>query len=1262
MVEFGSQTAIGVGVLAILIPVCLRVLSPWTVVFFLFPTLLFLVGFACLFATVIAGYFLDKYRPTKHRNELSSIVRPLAFSTPAAWQAVQTRSRWSYKSPQNLSPLRPDFPVASAAINDILILIVRDFVLTWYRDLSDSPSFPAAVSECLHDTLDDLLERLANIDLSSFVVRRVFPKLTIHVDQFRHSETTLRGAGLERHLTQSEELDLLLASRYVGKGGALHPAVDNLSSTFTKQTEESHLRKLVDAALPVILPAKDAKSKALHIVVREIVACAVLAPITEMLSDPDFWNRTIEQLAGAAIRQQKLISKVRSVLEIQSLSPAAQPSKDGRHQQHEVITMRTDPRHFEGFLRSISRCNSLLDARRLKNDIVGEIRRTRTLLASHENEDWINGHKTEDVVAFLDRLYTAKRKIEKRIVLLGGQDEAGSISSSDNARTNFSLRDVLGNPSSLSHFMEFMDRRGRSLLVQFWLTVESFKNPLESLDSDTDADEDAAALQSGGKTLQEDLTMINDLYFSQSVVPQALSMISRKHVDAVRAYAGKPSASFSEERKARRAVMRAQKQVEQEMENEFEEFKRSDLWFRAVSDLEIRPVQEKIVQAPALSSKPSQASSATGILSSFVQGLTSDKHVASTNPRQIPRVASASAALPVVTKSNLSREFERPELPYPAPGAGRSVSAQAPSHSMEVLMSPSADSDSGSARAPLFDEAEDGTLLSADADEAQRMEAIHAAVTDIIASENRLSVDEGSGKKSRSEESLQNALFPPEDKKSVGGKGVSGYFDGALDGIDEDNATEANEVDEMMSSSFHPAGPGDLHLSNEISRLGEKIGHLQSQDVILDTLIRKAELTGDAQELKLLRRSKSALVRELRQLVFQKSQYEQQDMANKLIPGRTNASIVNSTVGEEDGKSVVRYLIEVQQLGPDGSFASGWVVARRYSEFLFMHQHLRDQYLPVKNLDFPGKRLLSSSSAVATDSRRVGLEKYLQNLLIIPMVCESQELRTFLSRESPFMTQTPSTSTSSKDTPAFLGHNIVRSVVKSFTESIDDMFFGPSMLDVMIGRLTRQAAEFAGIVGTASTDEDLVTQALKASGKSVPEETLIQLPGDLKPLEGETSSSSFTAPICDFILSLFELDKKNNWLRRQAIVIILQQVLGDTIERKFRDTVKAYLDESHLMTYINIFKDGLWPGGKLKASGPPRTVEEKARTRDEANRKLSTLLPDVAANMMGRSNARRGARRMFAVLQNRRLNQHIVYTILDEVFIALFPELPKPTS
>lgn len=47
---------------------------------------------------------------------------------------------------------------------------------------------------------------------------------------------------------------------------------------------------------------------------------------------------------------------------------------------------------------------------------------------------------------------------------------------------------------------------------------------------------------------------------------------------------------------------------------------------------------------------------------------------------------------------------------------------------------------------------------------------------------------------------------------------------------------------------------------------------------------------------------------------------------------------------------------------------------------------------------------------------------------------------------------------------------------------------------------------------------------------------------------------------------------------------------------------------------------------------------------------------DLAANMIGRSNARRGARRIFAVMQNRRLNQHLIYTVVDEVCVCILSE------
>jgi len=76
---------------------------------------------------------------------------------------------------------------------------------------------------------------------------------------------------------------------------------------------------------------------------------------------------------------RKLISEVRSVLEAQSprrhhrITSAVTSGGD-------VITIYADVRQFESFLRSINRCSSLLDVRRLKHDIMGEIHRTRLLL------------------------------------------------------------------------------------------------------------------------------------------------------------------------------------------------------------------------------------------------------------------------------------------------------------------------------------------------------------------------------------------------------------------------------------------------------------------------------------------------------------------------------------------------------------------------------------------------------------------------------------------------------------------------------------------------------------------------------------------------------------------------------------------------------------------------------------------------------------------------------------------------------------------
>jgi sorting nexin-25 len=285
---------------AIALPLTWRVLSSPLTFSLLSPFLLILVGISCFFLHVGIAYYLDS--KGKWISSSKWTARPLAFSTPAAWQAVLTRSQWAFKPPQSLPPIHPESPMISAAVNDVLIMIVRDFVLVWYKEISTSPSFPTAISSTLHASLERVITLLGPLDLPSIIVKRVLPKITAHVEQFRESEVALRGAGLERRLTESEELDMLLAARYATKGGGkLHPAVENLSSSFTKQSEEVHLKQLVDRALPFVLPVDEAQSKAVKIVVREIMASCVLYPIMDMLSDPDFWNQQIDSMVGLYI-------------------------------------------------------------------------------------------------------------------------------------------------------------------------------------------------------------------------------------------------------------------------------------------------------------------------------------------------------------------------------------------------------------------------------------------------------------------------------------------------------------------------------------------------------------------------------------------------------------------------------------------------------------------------------------------------------------------------------------------------------------------------------------------------------------------------------------------------------------------------------------------------------------------------------------------------------------------------------------------------
>lgn len=493
--------------------------------------------------------------------------------------------------------------------------------------------------------------------------------------------------------------------------------------------------------------------------------------------------------------------------------------------------------------------------------------------------------------------------------------------------------------------MEFMDRRSRSLLVQFWLTVESFKNPLESVESD-DSGDDGLNPPSSISTAKEDISMIHGLYFSGTPPHSSLSTISSKHVSAIRVFVSETSPTPTMERKARKSVMLAQRQVEQAMEQDFEEFERSELWFRVVEDADASRVTNSVQGHPRVASSAS------------VESLPSSK---SSKIPSLPQLRSEQSSFTPVPPSRADQSSPDSGPLFKDPQSHQGIPTT-PSN-LDVLMSPFSGSEPDNSRAPLFDDP--GGTGKASRESESTIEAIQAALSDIIALDNQ-------------QRNKPNFISSPTSSQRHLGAETYPSSSGNGVGSTEDDENRGEDSGDPTQESFHLPGPGDLQLSIEISRLAEKISALRVQDAMLDSLLKKAELTGDMQELRLLQKSRSSLNRELRELSFQKTQFEQQEVANRLVPDLTKISIVNSVVGEENGKSVVRYLVEVQQLSSSGGVGTGWVVARRYNEFLDMHNKLRERHTTVRNLEFPGKRLVTSLSGSFVDLRRAALERYMQ--------------------------------------------------------------------------------------------------------------------------------------------------------------------------------------------------------------------------------------------------------------------------------------------
>ncbi|KAG8626019.1 hypothetical protein KVT40_006420 [Elsinoe batatas] len=1184
----------------------------------------FLTGFiACIL--LVAYITFATVRTIDH-----GISRPAPRAIPAfvastAWKKEKTELE--RRSRYNSRKILPKQKKLSGRIDVLLGLVTDTFISTWFTHISSKSLFQNEVDRALRDAIANIQARVVELDFIEIVVMRIVPIITDHMQEFYTAERLVRGKNLTRDMTESEELDLAIAGKY--KDGRLHKAAA-LAFSDTKLMQQAHVRKCIEKILPLVLAEDMQTSPAVTTLIREIVSCAVLANVFTVLADPDMWNQIFENFGRSILQDRNNVRKLRAALD--EHAPAS--PKSPRRQEYPRLRPHDNERQFERFIRALRKTPTLAEARRHRSDITSQIRKG------------VDSEAQQDPM-YLRRLDAGRRILDQRIALLSTHDASvprpavtshGSTSSIDNhnVHAQATLKDVLHNASGLSYFMEFMDRRQKMRLVQFWIIVDGFRYPLEE-----DTHESSVTLQE--KTSYEgsdrmDIRVIRDTYLNS---PELKMLPASKQ--AVDAYvdAGKSSDIHLYVR-ARRAILKAQTAAYEEMrEQHFEAFKRSDLFYKWSA--------AEAPQSPVPSRKSSETNTERVKFSKAPLQPPQRHSSANSNPHrkepELRRAVMSSSDLQSRAKQSLSENLARRSVDDNAsrPLFDDDVEDERMTRSVPSLAGFESDNDSVDTRPE---------------DSSKVVDALQKELNEIMDEPDKdLTVSDPSIRSTRSEDSPRPSLdmFQSHSSRSgvkpsiaslglIAGPSNNGVFTQDLFADEQEHYLEDEREDpgeKPIEDDIHEAAPGDLGLTEAIDVLSNDIDRLIAQENIVDSLTKKAELTNNAAELRILRKSKQSLQREIRRKEMQKQQYVIQESDNSLF-GRAAISIKSIMVGkEEDGHEYAIYVIEVRKQAGDQMPAAAWTVARRYSEFHELNKRLRTRFESVRNMEFPRRQTLFTLQKDFLQRRRVALERYLRSLLLIPAICRSRELRAFLSQSA--------ITTSIGDGTKMDQGDFVTRIYNSVSDGMEEFLGNLPVLDQLtVAGQNLISAASAQINGAtpATLDAPLSSSSPVVSAEAEAEINAFE----------DREAEPFVKPISDLFLETFELQKGSSWLRGRAVVVVLHQLLGGTVERKVRDTVKSMTDEASLVRYVDMVKDLMWPGGQFRQSPPIRTAAEKLQSRKEANVVLMSLIPDMAGSVVGRANAQGASRKLAALLNNQRLNTHLIMTIFDEIISIIFPE------
>jgi len=169
-------------------------------------------------------------------------------------------------------------------LKEVLEFTVRDYIKTWYRQISDHDNFLQDIWQCAQKIIISFSYRSKSIDWMPYFTQRL-------VDDFASHIRLYRRAADKTALSKQEDNGAALESSFFDMEVTMEQSLCRDRICLDPKAERQYLQDLSDVLLYLLLPTEDFHNKPFRYIIREVLVNAVFLPTINLLSDPDYINQ-----------------------------------------------------------------------------------------------------------------------------------------------------------------------------------------------------------------------------------------------------------------------------------------------------------------------------------------------------------------------------------------------------------------------------------------------------------------------------------------------------------------------------------------------------------------------------------------------------------------------------------------------------------------------------------------------------------------------------------------------------------------------------------------------------------------------------------------------------------------------------------------------------------------------------------------------------------------------------------------------------------